>query len=110
MRPHGRPKNMQQPDDTHIVTLTVGQLRQLIREEVSNALKEKPAVIEKYDDDVLDINQLAKYLKVDRMTVYRYRRSGKLPKPGYVGTRPRWSRREIDEFNGGFNGKTKGDI
>ncbi len=58
---------------------------------------------------LLTTKDLAKYLKLTEVTIYKYANEGKIP--GFkVGSRWRFDRDKIDEFFGGKeeNGKNKG--
>jgi len=53
---------------------------------------------EKEEDELLSIKALALYLGRTKQTINTYRKRGFLPPPSYIGTRPRWSKNEVDEF------------
>jgi excisionase family DNA binding protein len=55
------------------VNLTVGQLREIMRQEI------KEAVGRRTDDNLLTAKQLAEQLKVPRSWVYEKSRQGKIP-------------------------------
>ena len=44
---------------------------------------------------LLSINQLAEHMGVDRVTIYRHRRTGKLPLPIKIGRKVCWIQEEI---------------
>ena len=87
-------------NDRLAVTLTASELTQLIRQEMSSVLDERGILLPKgkEEDELLSIAALAKHLGRTKQSINNYRKRGFLPPPSYVGTRPRWSRNEVDEF------------
>jgi len=87
-------------NDRLAVTLTVTELTQLIRQEMNLTLDERGILVQKdkEPDELLSTAALAKYLGRTKQSINVYRKKGYLPLPSYIGTRPRWSRNEVDEF------------
>lgn len=75
------------------VTLTTGELRALIREELVDAMKKTGAPREA--PDILNAEQVAELLGVHRETVPRYAREKGLPVFGRVGSHLRFSRADV---------------
>lgn len=47
---------------------------------------------------LLTTNDLCKFYQVNRSTIHRWVREGKLPKPNFIGSRsPRWTQEQIVE-------------
>ncbi len=86
-------------NDKMLVTLTVGQLRNIIKEEITmvininNPQVTLPEVIDK--NEVMTISDLAKFLKCTKATIHAHRRSGKIPKPFQVGRKVVWRKVDI---------------
>lgn len=48
---------------------------------------------------LLTTNDLCRFFKVNRSTIHRWVRAGKLPRARFVGPRsPRWTQAQIDNF------------
>ena len=76
-----------------LVTLTVGQLRQLIKEELNNELEKRSPkqVIEQDENDcTMTIEDVAKYLNCTKATVHNHIKKGWLPKPIRIGRKVLW--------------------
>jgi len=87
-------------NDRLAVTLTASELTQLIRQEMSYVLDERGILLkkDKEEDELLSIGALAQHLGRTKQSINNYRKRGFLPLPSYIGTRPRWSKNEVDEF------------
>lgn len=49
-------------------------------------------------DVLFTINNLCQIYQVNRSTIYRWVRDGKLPKPCFIGSRtPRWTQEQISK-------------
>ena len=78
-------------------TLTVGDLRTIIREELKalSLVVTEPLIVDS-EANWLDLGAIARHLGMSRQSIYRLRSKGKLPKPSFIGTRARWSKKEVD--------------
>lgn len=85
-----------------LVTITVGQLRLVIREELSKEIEKtsKPTPPQSDENEVMTIDSLARYLKCSRQTIHNHIKAGKLPKPFRVGRRALWDKGALDIFLG----------
>jgi len=83
-----------------LVTITVGQLRLLIREELSKEIEKanKPTPPQHEESEVMTIDSLASYLKCSRQTIHNHIKAGKLPKPFRVGRRALWDKATLEVF------------
>ncbi len=78
-------------DSSLCVTLTVGQFRALVREEVQAATEQNNGHGEQQPPTLLTVKELAKVLKVKESRVYDFPRKGDNPIPHVrVGRYPRF--------------------
>ena len=84
-----------------LVTLTVGQLRQIIREEVASELaRVMPRQSKKIpkQNDTMTIEDVANYLNCSKATVHNHIKKGWLPKPYRIGRKVFWDALVIKDF------------
>lgn len=88
--------------DTQVIGITVGALRELIREVVREELQQFKDISQPVtgykDTDRLSIMQVAAYLGVCRKTVDNYRTAQLIPEPEYnLSGKPRWPVAQLKE-------------
>jgi predicted DNA-binding transcriptional regulator AlpA len=86
-------------EDDMAVTLTIGELRALIREVVNEELTRMPSVspaeIKSDDEETLTIKQLSEFLGCSTVTIHNHRKKGWLPKPYQVGKKVVWKKSDV---------------
>ena len=87
--------------DTHLIGITIGALREIIRDVVREELQQLTPDsdhVEYKDTDRLSIMQVAAYLGVSRKTVDNYRAARLIPEPEYnLSGKPRWTVAQLKE-------------
>lgn len=96
-------RNIIMTDGQLAVTLTIGQLKHLIREEVHRCNSNKAEAKEiadkpKTDDGTLTLADVARMLRCSRQTIHSHVKKGLLPKPFRIGRRLLWDRQTIDNI------------
>ena len=66
-------------DETPIVMLTVGQLREVIKSFIDEAIKSVVSVKENDIDSLLTTEEACEYLRISRPTIHRWKREGFIP-------------------------------
>ncbi|MBF6597515.1 MAG: helix-turn-helix domain-containing protein [Fermentimonas sp.] len=66
-------------DETPIVMLTVGQLREVIKSFIDEAIKSVVSVKENDIDSLLTTEEACEYLRISRPTIHRWKREGLIP-------------------------------
>src|ERR1039457_4232335 len=89
-------------NDMHVIGITIGALRELLRDVVREELQQLKAntnpTTEYKDTDRLSIMQVAAYLGVSRKTVDNYRAARLIPEPEYnLSGKPRWTVAQLKE-------------
>ncbi len=78
-------------DSSLVVTVTVGQLKALVREEVQAAMGQNNGHVGQQPPTLLTVKELAKELKVKKSRVYDFTRNRKDPIPHIrIGRYPRF--------------------
>ena len=66
-------------DETPIVMLTVGQLREVMKSFIDEAIKSVVSVEENDIDSFLTTEEVCEYLRISRPTIHRWKREGVIP-------------------------------
>ena len=93
-------------DDNQVIGITIGALRELIKDVVRLEVEElgkeiKQTLISKREalmqEERFSIDQVAEILDVDRRTVYNYKKDGTLPEPKRdISNHPYWTPDQLE--------------
>ena len=88
----------------NLIIIPKEELKQIVKEAVSDAIELFNADKQQHDGEYISRARVCELLKISKPTLYRWRRSGKLPNAVYLGGKVLVKKAEIVKVieNGGF--------
>ena len=88
----------------NLIIIPKDELKQIVKEAVSDAIELFNADKQLHDGEYISRARVCELLKISKPTLYRWRRSGKLPNAVYLGGKVLFKKAEIVKIieNGGF--------
>ena len=80
--------------DTRVIDLTVGQLQEILNENIDSRIANSQPPQPKEDDELLTVEEAAAFLKITKVSLHKWKKCGKV-KYHRIGSRIRFKKSEL---------------
>ena len=81
-------------NSTRLIDLTVGQLQEILNENIDSRIANSQPTQSKEDDELLTVKEAAAFLKISKMSLHNWKKAGKV-KYHRIGSRIRFKKSEL---------------